>query len=170
MKTVRKYICIMMSALIVLMLPAAVSAFAAETSSKDFVVENGILVDYKGENNLLEVVSIPSNLGITAIGENAFSDTVIRTVIIPKGVTTIKKYAFADCASLKSVSLPDTLTTIEDYSFSGCDNLTEIYLPDSVKNFGECIFEKKTRQRILLSGAEELPLLRNMLLDICIIM
>ncbi len=55
-------------------------------------------------------------------------------VVIPEyyngtKITSIKKYAFKDCTSLKSVVVPDTVTSIESYAFRGCTSLERITLP-----------------------------------------
>ena len=52
-------------------------------------------------------------------------------IVIPEGVTTIRKGAFSLCEGLVSVSLPDSLTLIEDGAFDGCSRLAEIHVsPD----------------------------------------
>lgn len=130
------------------MLLIIVPAFAVTSPNKDFVVENGILVDYVGENSSSTIVVIPSDLGITTIGENAFDSDNIGSVIIPEGVTIIEKYAFSNCNSITSIKLPSTLTVIENYAFAYCDSLTEVYLPPSVTSLGESIFAKNDSETV----------------------
>jgi hypothetical protein len=61
-------------------------------SQSDFVVKNGVLTEYNGKS---ANINIPSNLGITAIGETAFQHNwSFTTVSIPEGVTTINDKAF----------------------------------------------------------------------------
>lgn len=61
------------------------------------------------------VLVLPKDLKV--IDEEAFyGDTSISKVIVPEGVTTIGKKAFAE-SSLKVIELPDTLTTVAEDAF-----------------------------------------------------
>lgn len=100
-------------------------------------------------------VEIPGNKGITTIYDYAFSgyryvdkdldngdvvneedpyyikqqyigNNFIKKVIIPEGVTTINKYAFAYLTALEEVIFPSTLTKIGVGAFQGCNNLKTI--------------------------------------------
>ena len=61
------------------------------------------------------VLVLPKDLKV--IDEEAFyGDTSISKVIVPEGVTTIGKKAFAE-SSLIVIELPDTLTTVAEDAF-----------------------------------------------------
>lgn len=51
----------------------------------------------------------------------------VATVIIPKGVKTIGREAFASCSSIRFVAFPDSLVKIDYYAFLGCINLENVY-------------------------------------------
>ena len=55
-----------------------------------FKIENGILT--KVRSSEAETIKIPDN--VVSIGENAFSRTSYKFVIIPPSVTEIDRYAF----------------------------------------------------------------------------
>jgi hypothetical protein len=49
-------------------------------------------------------------------------------VVIPQGVTSIDKIAFAECSSLTSVAIPQGVTFIGKYAFAGCTSLASIVI------------------------------------------
>ena len=64
------------------------------------------------------------------------------TVVIPKGVTNIRGWAFAGGSGMTSVSIPESVTSIGEIAFIGCDGLKSITIPSNVKNIGEHAFER----------------------------
>ena len=65
-------------------------------------------------------LAIPSNVDgfiVTSIGDKAFRDNGLTSVIIPDGVTSIGEQAFRD-NQLTSVTIPDGVTSIGDLAFS----------------------------------------------------
>lgn len=64
---------------------------------------------------------------ITIIKENAFNESGLTSVYLPKA-TTIGNYAFQYCPELTDVNLP-VATTIGDYAFFGCSNLSYVTMP-----------------------------------------
>ena len=69
-----------------------------------------------------------------------FYGLIIKTVIIPDGVTSIGEYTFHNCNKLTSVIIPDSITTIGNFAFSGCDALISIIIPDGVTSIGQYTF------------------------------
>lgn len=72
-------------------------------------------------------ITLPNTLRY--IKEGAFAGSLIASIVIPEGVTTLGEYAFAHCPNLTSVTLPSTLTTIEK-----CEN-ANFYGPNSTSIF-----------------------------------
>ena len=60
----------------------------------------------------------------------------VTDLIIPKGVTTIKDYAFYGCSGLTSVTIPNSVTSIGERAFSGCSGLISVTIPNSVTSIG----------------------------------
>ncbi len=129
-----------------------------------YVTSGPALSNYFGNGG---VVSIPSTLGITEIGQFAFSnfdyipkdendeiseespeytkiwyigDDTIEEVIIPEGVEKIGAYAFANLTKLRKVYLPSTLTTIDYGAFYGCNMLTSVVGIGNVKFINQNAF------------------------------
>ena len=129
------------------------STYYSETVSIEvknpYVQTGGSLTHYYGNGGL---VTIPDDLGLTEIGNFAFSnfdyvakteeelafddaeatkqwyigDNTITKVIIPEGVKKIGAYAFANLTALEEVVLPSTLESIEYGAFVGCTSLEKI--------------------------------------------
>lgn len=53
-----------------------------------------------------------------------FNASFLTHIILPKGVTTIKAYAFYCCYNLNEIIIPDTVTNIEDRAFYMATGLT----------------------------------------------
>jgi hypothetical protein len=105
----------------------------------DFELRNGVLVTYKGSGG---VVVIPENMGITAIGEQAFAvNSSIISVAVPPGVTSIGDKAFYFCSSLNSVTLPPSLKSIENNAFANCSSLNSIGIPQGLVRIGDNAFQ-----------------------------
>jgi hypothetical protein len=56
--------------------------------------------------------------------------------LIPSTVTNVAVDAFYNCSLLTSVNLPVGLTTLEDWAFENCTGLTTISLPAAVSSIG----------------------------------
>ena len=137
------------------------------SNSQDYVCSNNCLftkdkkVLFYFFHNGEDTLDIPN--GVEKIGDDAFSESVIRDVVIPMSVTEIGQNSFADCSNLEKiylpqsvekigsaafarceklygVYLPEQLRIIESQAFTNCDNLSFINLPDSVKEIGSGAF------------------------------
>lgn len=90
----------------------------------------------------LEQINLPDK--IQQIGEKAFSDSGLRSITIPPGVTVLEKSLFQGCKNLTSVTFAETsqLKKIGENVFSGCVNLQQIKMPNSLTCLGEGAFSK----------------------------
>lgn len=107
-----------------------------EDKTKDFVIEVGVLKEYKGAS--VDVV-IPD--GVIEIGERCFKGSKIKSVVIPDSVTKIDYCAFWGCGNLTSITIPDSVTTIGNSAFARCSALSSISIPNSVKCIGKYTFQ-----------------------------
>lgn len=77
------------------------------------------ITGYRGTD--LEIV-IPDTIEerpVTVIGEKAFSEYDMTSIVIPDGVTTIERNAFSQCSMLEKISFPDSLKDIYHYMGTG---------------------------------------------------
>lgn len=143
---------------------------SAEINYDDFVIEDGVLVKYTGDNPVvvipdgvteigekvfcgrheIKTVKMPSTLKI--IGKDAFSFcSSLREADIPQGVTKIGEYAFYQ-SQLRKVEIPEGLTVIEDGAFSEC-SLTQIIIPDGITVIGNYAFEQTPLNEVKIAGS-----------------
>ena len=130
------------------------AAFAEEA---DFVIEDGVLIEYTGSSSAYYAngalyygkdaflagcrqadVDIPE--GVTSIGHHAFYFAVgVTGVTIPEGVTEIGESAFNHCSSMTWVNIPNSVTTIGDMAFFWCA-LKSVTIPSGVTEIGADAF------------------------------
>ncbi|MBR5144785.1 MAG: leucine-rich repeat domain-containing protein, partial [Clostridia bacterium] len=113
-----------------------VAEFIDQSTTDDFVIEDGVLKKYKGKDS---VVKIP--YGVTSIGDKAFEFfKSITSIEIPDSVTSIGEEAFRFCSSLISIKIPDSVTSIGNYAFNACYSLKRAVIGNSVTSIGDLAF------------------------------
>ena len=118
-----------------------------------FIIENGVLTEYRWEYGETKVV-IPD--GVTTIGDGAFHDCWdLTSITIPDSGTSIGMWAFAYCSGLTEITIPDSVTTIGSRAFEDCTSLKNLTIPSSVTDIGECAVGYKI-DRVVSVGQDEL--------------
>ena len=134
---------------------------------KDFVIEAGVLVKYKGES---PIVHVPDN--VESIDGDAWPSN-IREVYLPDSITELDSHAFSDLKKLQKVVLPKSLTKIGLCCFKN-SSITQIDLPESLTEIGNDCFENssianinlpKSLQVIGISAFKNCKNLRNITLN-----
>ena len=78
---------------------------------------------------------------VTTIGEQAFQNGGMPSLVIEEGVVNIANNAFWACSNLKKATLPSTVTSIGDYAFQ-YSGLTKITINATTPpTFGDYVFE-----------------------------
>ena len=83
---------------------------------------------------------IYNGLPVKEIGNKAFDETSLNSIVIPNTVTRIGDYAFYRCTSLKSIEIPDSVTSFGDYAFYACTSLKNVKIPHLVTSIGSYAF------------------------------
>ena len=88
----------------------------------------------------LRTVVLPKN--ITSIGSYAFAkcDNLYEVLGMPESCTTIGRSAFRECSSLTNVSFGDDLLSIGSNAFQSCYTLKDLKLPPSLKTIDSSAF------------------------------
>ena len=73
----------------------------------------------------------------------------MKTVVLNEGLVLIKAEAFADSA-VKSVTLPKTLKKIGAEAFRGCENLKTIQLPECLDEISAKCFQSSGLKEITI--------------------
>ncbi len=116
-------------------------AVFADTAKEDFVIKNGVLKKYTGND---AVVVVPD--GVTEIGQYAFyKNKTVKEVVLPDTVKVIRDYAFSCCSYLKKINLPKGLQEIGWQAFCRNYYLDHIVIPDSVTRLEGCAFYRCDR-------------------------
>jgi hypothetical protein len=68
---------------------------------------------------------------------NSFKDWYnLQRIIIPEGVTEIRREMFAGCENLQEVIIPISVVKIGEWAFKGCSKLERIVLPEGLVEIG----------------------------------
>jgi len=105
-----------------------------------------------GGINLTSVI-LPD--GLLSIGNYAFEDNQLTTIIIPNSVTFIGEQAFSN-NNLTSVVLSNGLTDIDDFAFE-INQLTNITIPSSITDIGFGVFMGNPSLTCVISEATTPP-------------
>ncbi len=74
------------------------------------------------------------------IGENAFKNTGLTSITIPKNINEIGKGAFSNCVNLKNAVIESEIKKLPDYMFAECELLSDVTVSTSTDEIGEKTF------------------------------
>ena len=124
-------------------------------NAQDFVIHNGVLVKYLGND---EKVVVPN--GVHTIKEFAFSkefpyNLATKAITLPEDVYVIEAGAFYNCAGLSRVKIPGTVSEIGNGAFGGCSNLLSITVQSGNRFYhskGKCLID--TQNKTIIAGCK----------------
>lgn len=127
------------------------------------------VIDIIDDANLAEILKyqleIPEKIEqngktyiVTAIGKEAFKESMFSEVKLPETIRAIGTGAFEN-SKIRSIYLPEGLTRLEDNVFKECNFLLILYIPKNVTSIGKNVFENHNETLFILgytkSMAEE---------------
>ena len=89
--------------------------------------------EYSGSITIPATVTYEGvNYSVTSIGRYAFYYcSSLKSITIPEGVTSIGDGAFEKCSSLTAITIPEGVTSIGRYAFQYCGSLKSITIPEN---------------------------------------
>lgn len=117
---------------------------ATDTALFEFDKFTGTITGYLGGKGTAQetlAVVIPAEIdsvAVTHIGDKAFANTGIASVVIPDSVTSIGEEAFAD-NNLTAVVIPDSVTSI-GYGAFQTNHLKTVTLSSALQSIGDIAF------------------------------
>lgn len=113
-------------------------------------------VNYAGKTSIIvpDIINYNGNVyKVIGIGESAFSDcSNIKSVSLPKSLTSIGAWAFNGCSSIESISIPNSVTNIGTCAFQLCSSLVSIIIPNSVTEIGSNVFNHCSSLESIIIG------------------
>ena len=109
-----------------------------QKSAHDFVIVNGMLIDYK-----LYQAEIHIPEGVKVLNTKCFcGHSAMKHVFLPESLEKIGKYAFMNCKNLEEISFSGGLKIIDERAFHFCSSLNHVVLPENIriqsKTFAYC--------------------------------
>ncbi len=90
--------------------------------------EGGVmLTGFIGDEVDLVIPASVDGLDVVAIGDRAFADSRIKSVIISESVTSIGWFAFDGCVKLKSITVPSSVVSIGYGAFGTAELGATVY-------------------------------------------
>lgn len=102
----------------------------------EFIVPEGIKRLGKAQLRGLKTVDkivLPESL--EEIGSGAFYKSNFNSIVIPNNVTTVGRYALAECNYLKDIVIPNSVKVFEFGAFSECLGLKNVYYNGSLEDW-----------------------------------
>lgn len=97
-------------------------------------------LDYDVFCDCTSLTSYPLTSNLKTIGNGAFKNTAITTVVFPTTLEEIGAYAYEDCDNLTELKIPDGVE-LGDEAFSHCDGLKKVVL-GNIDEYGGYLFYK----------------------------
>lgn len=89
-----------------------------------------MIVGYEGSATDITLPQLYKDLMVMEIGERAFADKPLTSVVIPNLIFNIGEQAFANCKELKSISIGSLVRSPYNGWLDGCSQIDHIYVAE----------------------------------------
>lgn len=110
-------------------------------------IKGSIVEVTKSPNKYSGNITIPSQidyngqtLDVKIVGDSAFYESQVESVILTNGIQKIGKCAFSNSDKLKKIEIPETVIDIEYRAFGDCKSLVSIKLPSKISTLSSSLF------------------------------
>lgn len=117
-----------------------------ETEDDTYISIHGFVPGHECDNLIIpaEIDGLP----VKKIGDHAFNDTCIETVLFPDCLTIIDDYAFMGCESINSIVFPKNLLEINVEAFKDCYSLENVQFNEGLEVISEYAFANTIIERL----------------------
>ena len=156
MKTVKKFLAVLMCAAMIFGSVAMFGGIASAAYEKDgfltFQIEGDGAVLIKCDESATGEITVPDAIGGVPVKRIASAELLggrfgafgscegITKLNLPDSITQIDDAAFIYCSKLAEINIPAGVTEIGSNCFDGCESLKKIDTPDGVKSIGNNAF------------------------------
>lgn len=97
-------------------------------ASVQSIIVDGVSVDPVTTYNFEEAGEHTVEFVLTddTLTSRMFSETIVKSVVIPNSVTSIGDGTFHNCSSLTNITIPNSMIRINSFAFCNCSSLSEI--------------------------------------------
>lgn len=110
------------------------------------------ITGYTGSNLNVVIPSVINGQTVTAIGDDAFADCELTSIVIPNSITSIGTRAFQHTARIKSIVIPNSVTSIGEAAFYG-SSITSIVLPNNLTEISANMFNSSKLKSIIIPNS-----------------
>ena len=119
--------------------------------SDDLIVdENGVITKYQGDKFSITVPEVYNGITVTSVGDQAFKDTELQEIILPKTVVSVGEMAFESNTTVKTVYATG-VTAVGKRAFYNCINLKNLFLGE-LTEIGEYSFYSVCSDQFAIYG------------------
>ena len=135
------------------------------------IPDNVITIERYAFSKCTELSNVILSNNLDFLGNQAFEDTAIREITIPKSLSscgassnlanTIYYGPFSNCVNLKTVTFEEGHTCVPTYLLANCPGIEEIELPDTITTIHWYSFHRCTNLREVVLGGSETTIRQN---------